>query len=54
LPLHDNSIVVTDGYSVGGEDDTAPGVTKLAHGQEGLSGKGWDHMTMACSRWEPW
>jgi len=41
------------GYRVSSENDIAPGIAKLAHRQQGLSGKGWDNMTMACSSWEP-
>jgi len=52
LPLHDDAIIVADGYRVSSENNIAPGIARLAHGQQGLSGKSRDNMTMVSSSWE--
>jgi len=52
VALHDNGIVVANGDRGGSEGNIASGIAELTNGEEWLSGKLWDHMSMACCRWE--
>jgi len=52
MTLHDNCIVVADGDHGGSEGDITTGIAELTNGEERLSGKLWDHMSMVRCRWE--
>jgi len=43
---------VADGDCGGREGDVSSGIAEMANGEEWLSGKLWDHMSMVCCRWE--
>jgi len=53
MPLQDDIIVVADGDRVSSEHNIASGIAKLTHRQEGLGGKGWDNVAVACSSRKP-
>jgi len=48
VTLEDNSIIVADGDSVGGEGNIAPGIAQLTNGEEWLSGKKGYNVSMSC------